>query len=154
MKKFLSKKSAALGLAAALVVAAAAFAYLSASGSGSGKGSVTATTSALSLTSGSLSFSKLDESQTIDITASNTNSSPQRPSGLTVTVDEASGCADGSFEVTDVTQNSSQVAAGSTESPATAVVGTATVRFKNLSGAAQNGCLGADKALLTLGTGN
>lgn len=152
--KRISKKSAVLGVATALVFAVAAYAYLSAAGSGTGTGSVTATTSPLTLTSSGLSFSQLDQTKEIEITASNTNSSPQRPSGLTVTVDEASGCPDGSFTVSDVVQNSSQVAAGTTGSPSTAVIGTANVRFNNLSDTAQNGCLGSNKAVLTLGTGN
>ena len=158
MKKFLTRKRAiALGLVASLAVAAAAFAFLSVTGTGSGSGSVTASASNVTLTVTALpDLTKIGDTQTAEITASNTGTSPQKISSLTVTAAPSTaaataGCPAGSFTVGTVTTTGNEIpAATDAETPGTAVVGHAPITFADVN-SAQNGCIGTDTVALTLG---
>ena len=157
MRKHLtSKKSLLLGAILAIVVATAAYAYLTASGSGSGTGSATAEQATMTLTSSSLSFTAIDQVKTVDITASNPNSSPLRLSGLTATAavaDAATDCPDGSFAVVAVRQTSNvEVPAKAGATNGTAKVGEADVKFVNSATAPQDDCIGTDTVELTFGS--
>jgi hypothetical protein len=154
MSKFLSKKVAVLAALAAVVVAATAYAYLTAGGSGTGTGGVTESVVPMTLKAESPSISTLPGDDVINITAENTNGSPQRLSNLTVVAAAKAGltnCASDSFVASDVTPNNAEVPAGTEANPGTAVVGTVKISFVNRA-SNQNGCLASDAIALTLGS--
>jgi hypothetical protein len=157
MRRILRKRTAvAVSVVAVLVVAGAAIAYLTASGSGSGSGSVTATASAMTLSiSNAPALTKLGDTETYEITASNTGSSPEHVSGITVSSIAPSaaavtaGCPTGSFSAGPTSTTGNEVPAGTVATPGTAVVGHVDVTFNDVA-SAQNGCLGSGTVAVSL----
>lgn len=143
MSKILSKKAAVLGLTIAIVAAVAAYAYFTASGTGSGDGSVDETIAPMTLSSDDFTLSHFGDTANVDIVASNTGSSAQRLSSLSVEVTKApTGCDTRSFKITGVESTpTTEVPAASSTGPGTATVDTVTVEFVNLADSNQNSCL-------------
>jgi hypothetical protein len=159
MRRILRKRTAvAVSVVAALVVAGSAIAYLTASGSGSGSGSVSATASAMTLSiSAAPALTRLGDTESYEITASNPGTSPEHVSGITVgsiapsAAAATAGCPVGSFSAGTPTTTGTEVpAATDATHPGTAVVGHVDVTFNDVTTAAQNGCLGSGTVAVSL----
>jgi uncharacterized repeat protein (TIGR01451 family) len=136
---------------AALAIAGGAFAYLSSTGTGGGSGSVTTSSAALTLSiSNAPALTKIGDTETYEITASNTGSNPEHVSGISVTSIAPSaaalsaGCPTTSFTAGAPTVTGTEVPAGGS-----AVVGNVAVTFNDVN-AAQDSCLGTDTVALGL----
>jgi hypothetical protein len=155
MRKFLRKRVLVpIGFIATLAIAGVAAGYLSSAGSGSGTGSVTDSTSALVLHSSALSFDNIGQLKTVTVTADNTGTSAERIAAVTVTPSstDSTTCPTGSFTAGSFSFDSAFVTANK-EVPAKTngvTVGTIGVTFNDLTGSAQNGCIGTGTASLAL----
>lgn len=131
----------ALSVIAVLAIAGGtAFAFLTSTGTGTGTGNVTASTSPLALTFSQPAFSALGQTATVDISATNSGTSPEQFTGLSsfsVAPTSTTSCPAGSFVAGTPSVSSTSVPAGDT-----VPVGTVSVTFTNLTTAAQNGCIG------------
>lgn len=156
-RRFTKKRTAvALAAIAALALAVGAYAYLTASGSGSGSGDVSSTASNLTLSiSNAPALTKIGDSQTYEISASNGGANPEHVSSINVTsiapsaAAATAGCPGGSFSADTPTMTGNEVPAASGSTPGTAVVGHVTVHFNDVS-AAQNGCLSGGAVAISL----
>lgn len=159
MLRRLTKKRlvVALTAVAALAIAGGAVAYLTATGSGSGSGDVTATTSAMTLSiSNAPALTKIGDTETYEITASNSGSSPEHVSGITVSsiapsaAAATAGCPSNTFTASAPTTTGNEVpAAAGASTPGTAVVGHVDITFNDRN-AAQNGCIGTGTVAISL----
>jgi hypothetical protein len=142
---------AVVSVVTALGIATFAYAYLTASGSGSGSGDVSATASSMTLSiSSAPALTKIGDSETYEITASNPGTSPEHVSGITVgsigpsTAAAGAGCPADSFTADAPTTTGTEVPAAGT-----AVVGHVLVHFVDRA-SAQNGCLGVGTVAISL----
>jgi hypothetical protein len=156
MRKFVTKKTAALAGVLAIGISGVSAAYLAADGTGTGKGQVSAELAEMVLTSSELNLKFLGDSQRIDITAANPGKSPQRIGGDLAVVARPTkaaldaGCPEGSFTVDRILPTNAEVpAATNATTPGTAIVATARVTFTSLD-APQNGCLLENAIRLTM----
>lgn len=148
-RRFTNKRAlVALAAVAALAVAGIAYGFLSATGEGSGTGSVTAKTATLVLTSSALSFAKLEEAQTVTVSAHNPGTSPEKVTTVAVSASstDSTTCPDGSFTAGTVSTTPTEVQPGET-----VAVATVPVTLHDLP-VAQDGCIGSETATLTLGS--
>ena len=152
LRRFKSRTIVALTAVAALAIAGAAFAYLSSSGSGSGSGTTSATTTNLVLTGSAPALTKLGDSETFSVYATNAGTSPEKATAISFgTITVPSGCPEAtSSNPTDATSNTytfSAISPNNAEVPAGSttpvLVGTATVTMNDLSSQSQNSCLSA-----------
>ena len=148
-RRFMKKRVVAVvGVIAALAIAAGAYAYLTAGGTGGGSGSVTATTSGMTLSiSSAPALTKIGDTETYEITASNPGTSPEHVTSISVTSIAPSqaaltaGCPSDTFTAGSPSPTGNEVpAATDSSTPGTAVVGHVSVTFNDRA-AAQNGCL-------------
>jgi hypothetical protein len=147
----------AVSAVAALALAGIAYAYLTATGSGSGSGDVTTSNTALTLSiSNAPALTKIGDSQSYEITASNTGSNPEHVGGITVSsiapsaAATTAGCPAGSFTADTPTTTGNEVpAATNSTTPGTAVVGHVTVHFNDVN-SPQNGCIGTGTVAISL----
>jgi hypothetical protein len=147
-RRFTKKRLAVvLGAIAALAVAGSAFAYLTATGSGGGSGTATAASSAMTYTTSVPALTKLGDSQSIAISASQTGSGPQAAGTLNVSVaPNDPGCGAGSFTLGKSLASggtASNTVASTVEVPNTGTatnVGSDTVYFNDLP-SAQDTCV-------------
>src|SRR6058998_1867764 len=115
LRRLIRKKRLLVALSAVAVLGTAGvvFAYLSTTGSGSGSGTVTASTSNLTLTSDVPALTKLGDSQTLTVKASNSGGSPQAVPSVKITVaPHDSACPAGSFSVGSSGASSDDVSSG------------------------------------------
>jgi hypothetical protein len=151
-RRFTNKRAlAALAAVAALAVAGVAYSYLTATGEGSGSGSVQDSTKTLTLSiSNAPDLTHIGDEQTYEITASNTGSSPEHVSAITVKSIEPSaaaktaGCPAGSFSADTPTTTGTEVPV-----EGNAVVGHVKVHFNDLE-AVQNACQGTNTVSIEL----
>ena len=156
-RRFMKKRVVAVvGVIAALAIAAGAYAYLTASGSGGGSGDVSASASAMTLSiTNAPSLTKIGETKTYEITASNPGTSPEHVTSIAASAVPSSaattaGCPAGSFSAGTPTVTGTEVpAATNSTTPGTAVVGHVDVTFNDVA-SAQNGCIGTGTVAVTL----
>lgn len=125
----------------ALLTGGVAYAYLSSTGSGSGTGNVTASSSNLVLTFSQPDFSKLPQTQTVNIYATNNGQSVEQFNGLSafsVSSTNSTTCPTGSFVAGTPSTTPGEIPADGSPH----VVGTVSVTFTDLA-QAQNGCIGS-----------
>lgn len=144
-RMFASRKRAVALLAVlALMTGGIAYAYLTATGTGSGTGNVTAAAKPLSLTFSQPDFTKLPQTQTVNIYATNTGQSIQQFNGLTsfsVSSTNSTTCPAGSFVAGSPSVTAQEIPADA----APHLVGTVSVTFTDLA-QAQDGCIGTGTA--------
>ena len=140
--KRISKKSAVLGVVTALVFAVAAYAYLSASGSGSGSGSTAIVEQQVALWGKAPTITRIGETRTMPIVASNTGDSPVKVASITVgAIQLPPGCPPGSFEFGTPSVTGNQVDVTDLDE----TVGSVSVTFVNKD-ALQDACTGFEVA--------
>jgi hypothetical protein len=152
-RRFTNKRAlVALAAVAALAVAGIAYGYLTATGEGSGSGSVTSSTQALTLSITSApALTNIGDSETYEITASNTGASPEHVTAITVksigpsAAAATAGCPAGSFSAGTPTTTGTEVPA-----KGSAVVGHVVVHFNDVTTAAQNECQGTGTVAISL----
>jgi hypothetical protein len=142
----------ALAAVAALAVAGIAYAYLTATGEGSGSGSVASSTQALTLSiSKAPELMHIGDEQEYEISASNSGTSPEHVTKITVSsiapsaAATTAGCPAGSFSAGTPTTTGTEVPA-----KGSAVVGHVMVHFNDVTTAAQNGCQGTGTVAISL----
>ncbi|HET9720571.1 MAG TPA: hypothetical protein VFP55_10870 [Solirubrobacteraceae bacterium] len=135
------RRAAATLAALGLITGGVAYAYLASTGSGTGTGNVTASSSNLVLTFSQPDFTKLPQTQTVNIYATNNGQSVEQFNGLTafsVSSTNSTTCPGGSFVAGTPATTAQEIPADG----AAHLVGTVSVTFTDLA-QAQNGCIGS-----------
>ncbi len=135
---------AAISVLALLAIGGAAYAYLSSTGNGTGAGNVTASSSPLVLTFSQPDFTKLPQTQTVSIYATNNGQSVEQLNGLSsfsVSSTNTTTCPAGSFVAGTPSVTAGEVPADGSPH----LVGTVSVTFTDLA-QVQNGCIGTGTA--------